>query len=128
MAYSEGQKIEALSLVVERGLTIQAAADATGIPRKTISNWYNMQVRAGVIASPPIPVMGRPPHGFAVRQNNAEYDADGTLRRQWVSTKPDSGEVYETPAGHVVKAESALIDADGRVMQRWVKTTRDGSD
>ena len=120
---------EALDLVREHG-AVTAAADAIGMNRKTFDSRYQLAKRSvigGVIAAPPIPEIARPPVGFAVVRNGGQYDAEGNLLRQYVTTKRDAGEVYEAPAGHVVKGESALIDADGRVMQRWVKTTKDAA-
>lgn len=82
--------------------------------------------RRGEIGGPPIPPAARPPAGFAIKRNAAEFDEDGKLRRQWIGTERDAGEAHAVPAGHVVKGESALLDADGRVRVRWVKT-REGA-
>lgn len=115
-----------LDLVRVHGSSTAAAA-ASGINKKTFDTRYQkakIAVRCGIIASPPIPEIARPPLGFAVTRNGGQYDGDGNLLRQYVSTKRDSGETFEVPSGHVVKGESALVDADGRVMQRWVKTVQ----
>lgn len=112
--------------LVALGRTQADVAAELGIRPRTLSHWVQKSALRGEIGGPPIPEIGRPPDGFVVARNNAEYDADGTLRRQWVATKRDAGDVFEMPAGHVVKGVSALLDADGREMARWVKT-REGS-
>jgi hypothetical protein len=128
---SEADMREVLKLREQYG-NLQAAADATGRNRNTLSSRYQAarrwQAGRGEIGGPPIPEIGRPPEGFAIARNNAEYDADGNLRRQWVATKRDAGEAFEVPAGHVVKGVSALLDADGRVAARWVKTREGDSE
>ena len=115
---------DVLAALAEHG-SYQAAADALGL------NYGNFQgavyrarrkVRRGLVAAPPIPAIGLPPDGMAIKSHSAAYDADGALLRQWVGTKRDAGAEFQVPVGHVVKGESALIDADGRVVQKWVKT------
>lgn len=86
----------------------------------------SLLARRGLVGGPPIPEIGRPPEGFAVYRNSAEYDESGKLKKQWVGTKRDAGDEYAVPAGHVVKGESALVDPDGRVLARWIKT-REGA-
>lgn len=111
--------------LVALGRTQADVAAELGIRPRTLSDWVRRRAARGEIGGPPIPEIGRPPEGFVVARNNAEYDADGTLTRQWVATKRDAGDVFEMPAGHVVKGVSALLDADGREMARWVKTRED---
>lgn len=107
----------------------ESAARALGLPYSTFQGRvYTARRKAarGVVAAPPIPDVGKPPEGFAVFRNSAQYDADGNVKKQWVATKRDSGDVFEVPAGHVVKGESALVDPDGRVLARWIKTKEGG--
>lgn len=116
-----------LAVLAEHDGNYQASADAMGISYSTFqSRVYNARVRAkrGDAGGPPIPEIAKPPDGFVVSRNAGEYDADGNLRRQWVGTKPDSGDAYTVPIGHVVKGESALLDPDGRVLAKWIKTTK----
>lgn len=112
--------------LVARGRTQADVAEELGIRPRTLSHWVARAAIRGEVGGPPIPEIGKPPEGFAVTRNNAEYDAEGTLTRQWVATRRDAGEVFEVPSGHVVKGVSALLDADGREMARWVKT-REGA-
>ena len=102
------------------GITQAEVAARMGVPPRTVSDWVKWLREASVRAA--IPEAAVPPDGFAVARVGGQYDQDGKLLRQYVTSKRDVGEVFEVPAGHVVKGESALIDADGRVMQRWVKT------
>lgn len=80
----------------------------------------------GETAAPPIPEHAMPPEGMVIRRHSVTLSGDGEVRAQHISTRPDSGEVYEPPPGHLVKGESTLLDATGRVVRRWVKT-RDGA-
>ena len=101
-----------------------AAAKALGMDRSDYRRKRTKILAArGELGGPPIPEIGKPPEGFEIHRNSAEYDEAGNLRKQWVGTKRAAGDVYEALPGHVVKGESALVDADGRVMQRWVKTS-----
>lgn len=79
----------------------------------------------GEIGGPPIPSIAVPPDGFVVRRNSGQYDADGTLQRQWVESGQGTADGYEVPPGHVVKGESTLLDANGNVLVQWIKTKRD---
>lgn len=83
-------------------------------------------VQSGRDAAPPIPGIGQPPEGMIVTGNNAEYDAQGDLKRQWVRTAIQPGEEFAVPPGHVVKGVSALLDPQGREMAKWVKTREGG--
>lgn len=108
---------------------IRQAASAMGIAPSTLQGRLaRRRAVTGEVSAPPIPEIAKPPHGFAVFRNSGAYDSDGKLLKQWVGTKPDSGEEYAVPAGHVVKGESALLDPDGRVMAKWVKTREGAGD
>ena len=107
----------------EKHQSNSAAAKALGMDRSDYRRKRTKILAArGELGGPPIPEIGKPPEGFEIHRNSAEYDEAGNLRKQWVGTKRAAGDVYEALPGHVVKGESALVDADGRVMQRWVKT------
>jgi hypothetical protein len=80
----------------------------------------------GDVGAPPIPEIAKPPPGFVIKRNAAQYDGDGNLQKQWVATDRDAGDFFDVPEGHVVKGESALVDPQGRVLAKWVKT-REGS-
>ena len=121
---------DVLELVAAHNGNVSAAAAARGISRETLKGQHYkarqwLSVR-GEIGGPPIPEIGRPPEGFEVVANNAQYDGDGNLKSQSVRTRRAAGGGYEIPDGHTIKGESALLDADGRLMARWVKT-REGS-
>lgn len=122
---------DVLALLAEHGGSYQAAADAAGLKYSTFqSRVWSARRKAlrGIVGGPPIPENARPPEGFVIVRNGGQYDADGNLLRQYVTSKRDAGEPYEAPPGHVIRGESALVDADGRVVQRWVKTTQGGAD
>ena len=120
---------QALDAVQTHG-SIQAAADTLGLSRTTLQHRYTrartLQAQHGEIGGPPIPEIGRPPEGFAVFENNAQYDADGHLTSQSVRTRRDHGGIYAVPAGHVVKGESTLLSPEGRIVAQWIKT-REGA-
>lgn len=105
--------------------TPTAAAAALGIPRSTLQSRVKAALR-GEAGGPPIPDIGRPPEGFIVTRNSAQYDEFGNVKKQWVGTARDSGTEYSTPDGHQVVGESAFLDRDGRVLAKWVKT-REGA-
>lgn len=94
----------------------------TGWAENSLRRRLRHAAHRGLIGGPAIPDAATPPDGFAVTRNSGEYDADGALRRQWIETRRDAGEVFEVPAGHVVKGESALVDPEGRVLAKWIKT------
>lgn len=107
------------------------AAEALGLSRQTVQNrmshWRRRQAAIGAIANPPLPESAVPPEGFAIARRSVQYDADGNLRGQSITTRRDAGEAYAVPEGHAIKGESALLDPDGRVLARWVKTREDGN-
>lgn len=99
----------------------QAAADSLGIPRTTLRDRVNAALR-GEVGGPPIPPIARPPEGFVINRNSGQYDAEGSLVKQWVGTVRDAGDAYAVPSGHSIKGESALLDSTGHVLNKWVKT------
>ena len=105
---------------LEKHGSISAAARALGIPRTTMQS--RADAARGVTGGPPIPAIGKPPEGFVIRQNSAEYDADGALRKQWVKTGQGNTDGYTVPEGHTVQGESTLLDANGNVVAQWIKT------
>ena len=149
MQMSDADLMATLAALAKYGSTRKAAV-ALGLPRSTMRNRVDaallrfdqqrgtfredargkpvlrVQARRGEIGGPPIPEIGRPPEGFAVRRNSAQYDGEGRLQKQWVETARDAGAAFVVPPGHVIKGESALTDADGRVIAKWTKT-REGS-
>lgn len=111
---------------VRRLGSVAAAAREIGINASTVRQrleGLRAQAVRGEIASPPLPAM--PPQGFVVARNSAEYDADGTLRRQWVDTRQGNTDGWRIPDGHVVKGESVLLDANANVLAKWIKTRED---
>jgi hypothetical protein len=125
MHSSDEVLLEALALVQQHG-AVRAAAKATGISRSTIRDRLRAAAVRGLTGGPPIPEAGRPPEGFIVRRNSAQYDSEGNLERQWVETGQGNTDGWQVPAGHVIKGESAFLDANGNVIGKWVKT-REGS-
>jgi len=96
--------------------TITAAAEAAGLPRKTLADRLRMAAERGLMGFDPVL------EGFRISKSTTVYDRDGFVERQFVQQKPDAGDAFAIPDGHVVKGVSALLDADGRVTQQWVKT------
>ena len=135
---------DALRLLDECGGNFQEAAHRSGVPWQTLQTRVQIAKRRGFsstidwaargrayrgeVGGPPIPAVAVPPDGFVISENSGEYDADGSLRRQWVKSRAASGEIFEVPPGHVVKGESALVDPEGRVLAKWVKTREGGGD
>lgn len=121
-----GQHHEVLAALEAAGGCKADAARQLGVSRETFRDQISAAMRAmavmGELGGPPIPDIGKPPEGFVVRRNSAQYDAEGTLERQWVETGQGSIEGYQIPDGHVVKGESTLLDANGNVLVKWVKT------
>lgn len=101
--------------------TITAAAEAAGIPRKTLADRLRMAAERGLMGYAPVLP------GFVVSRATAELGEDGQVRRQFITQKPEPGDPFAIPEGHVVKGVSALLGPDGRVTQQWVKT-REGAD
>lgn len=112
---------------------IRPAARAMGITPSTLQGrlgqrYKRIHALRGEIGGPPIPVIAIPPEGFVIRRNSGQYDAAGTLQRQWIESSQGNADAdgYEVPAGHVVKGESTLLDANGNVIAQWIKT-REGA-
>jgi hypothetical protein len=112
--------VEAVTLRAQHP-SIQAAAAAAGLPRKTLADRLKVAARRGLMGYTPVLP------GFAVSKTTSEIDEDGEVRRQFVTQKPEPGPEFSVPEGHVVKGVSALIDSDGRITQQWIKTREDGS-
>ena len=109
------------------GISTAGWAASTEKPRIRVKAPSSVEISAlrGEIGGPLLPLMARPPEGFIVRRNSAQYDAAGNLQRQWIESGQGTTDGYEVPAGHVVKGESALLGPNGNVLARWVKTKED---
>lgn len=60
--------------------------------------------------------------GFEITKTSVQIGEYGETQKQWVTQKPERGEVFEVPAGHKIKGVSALVDGDNRVIAQWMKT------
>ena len=133
---SDEKLISALIAFEESGGNQSEAARRAGLDRSTFRgrlicafarfpDRHRSMIAAalrGTVGGPPIPEAATPPEGFVIRQNSAQYGADGTLQKQWIKTGQGVPEGWQPPAGHVVKGESALIGPAGNLMAKWVKT------
>jgi predicted phosphodiesterase len=95
---------------------VQEVVAATGMLDGAVRRRLKHAARLGLVKSDP------PRPGFVLTKASTEIDQFGAIKREWIGTRPEPGEVFEVPAGHVVKGESALVDPDGRVLVKWVKT------
>ncbi len=121
--------VETAYEAVERHGSAQAAARALGMPVNTLKMRYDLALkrygmpeirtspRALAAMAPPLPRVG-----FEVTRHAVELDEKGSIKKQWVGSKPPPGEVFEPLPGQVVRGESALLDPDGRILAKWVKT------
>jgi hypothetical protein len=114
--------IDVLAALAEHG-GYRAAARAIGMPDTTFRNRVHTIRRQSMTMERS---EGAPLPGYIVTKDSVALDADGTVLRRFVQSKPDDGDVFEVPAGHVVKGESALVGPDGRILAKWVKT-REGA-
>jgi len=88
---TEEQMREALALLKEHG-TLSAAARESGIHRATLEN----RVRQARIAFPEFAdIEQRVPEGHYVKGTSTLYDADGTMRAQWVKSSIDQERAAE---------------------------------
>ena len=117
----ESQLRERIDILNRCGGNKSKAAEACNMSYSAFRESLRQAARLGLLPSPASPQDVAAP-GFRVANTSAQFDADGKLQKQWIGTKPDSGEVFEPLPGHVVKGESALLDPDGRVLAKWVKT------
>jgi len=73
----------------------------------------------GTITSPVHPV----PAGFELRRVSSQLADDGSLKSQWLGSRPLQGDHMDTmPEGAVLLGTSTLLGPDGRVTSQWVKT------
>ena len=126
--------IEALQTLQQAGGNYSEAARRLNIPLQTFRDriakgrerkldWYSRRsAYRGEVGGPEIPKIAIPPEGFGIIKNSGEYDKDGNLRKQWVQTTRESGDIYEIPVGHTVKGESTLVDPQGQILAKWIKT------
>lgn len=63
--------------------------------------------------------------GFELAKVSTQRNAAGTITKEYIQQRPESGESFEAPPGHTIKGISALVDQDGRIRQQWVKTRND---
>jgi Calcineurin-like phosphoesterase len=121
-------ELRAAVAALDEAGSYRKAAAALGLPASTLQARVKRAAIRGLVGGPAIPAIGQPPAGFAITHNAAAYDASGNLLRQWVGSRPDSGEEYAIPAGQVLKEESALVDAEGRIRVKWIKTKAGAKD
>ncbi len=119
----QDDEINYQEVVREQG-SIRKAAAHLGMAASTLQGKLKRMSELGYAM---MPDDGVPAPGFRIVKHSVQLDKDGDLQKEWVGTKPDSGEAFEMLPGHAVKGESALLDGNGRVLTKWVKTTRDGS-
>lgn len=73
----------------------------------------------GVIRSPVAAV----PAGFELRKVSSQLGDDGSLKSQWLGSKPAQGDHMDAlPEGAQLIGTSTLLGPDGRVTSQWVKT------
>lgn len=73
----------------------------------------------GVINSP-VPAV---PAGFEIRRVSSQLGDDGSLKSQWLGSKPAQGDHMDAlPEGAQLIGTSTLLGPDGRVTSQWVKT------
>jgi Calcineurin-like phosphoesterase len=96
-------------------------ADELDTPESTVRRRAKAIARSGGMGfNPVLP-------SFEINSISTTLSPDGSIERQWVSQRPESGREFEVPEGHVVKGVSSLLDSDGRVRAEWIKT-REGVD
>jgi hypothetical protein len=96
---------EAVALVGLHG-TIQAAADAVGVSRTTMSHRYNCGLRAagrGEFGTDPVIP------GFTITQVSTKRDADGKKAGESIQQKPAHGEDHVLNAFNSLESRHALI-------------------
>lgn len=109
------------ALYAECGGRIKPAARAAGVDPKTFKNRLKRAAERGMM--PTEPVMP----GYEIKRTSAEYDANGAVKKEWVTQHKESGLLFEMPAGQVLKGVSAYVDQDGRIRQQWIKTRTDST-
>lgn len=114
-----GKRSAVFRVAAQCGLT--AATMRERLAKYGIADTARRAATLGHNAAPPMPA-DMPAPGFRITANNGSFNPDGSLRQQWVQSKPDVGDVFEPPAGHVIKGVSALLDPDGRKIVEWIKT------
>jgi hypothetical protein len=110
----------------QHGRNQSATAQALGMSRGGLQDRLRRAAQYGFLQPPRLPLDAAPPIGFVIKARNASYDADGSLRRQTITTAREPGEGFDAIPGHMIKGESVLVDADNRVVQKWIKT-REGA-
>jgi hypothetical protein len=112
-----------LALLEAGGLSHSAIAAQVGCTKGVVSGISNRRrARKGELGYKPVLP------GFEITRTSSVLDADGDLKRSYVTQAPAKETVFQMPEGHALAGVSSLTDGDGRVIVQWTKTKPAGED
>jgi len=112
---SDDLALEAAQAYRAAGNNQQQAADALGLHRATFQNRLKHAALRGMMLDHP-PAMP----GFEI--SKVSTDPDGG---QFITQKPEHGDVFEMPNTHFLGKMTVQRDAEGRVVQDWIRAMPD---
>lgn len=117
-AFEDDELLEAVELRKKYG-SVRAAARETGLCRTNLQLRVRRAAERGLLGTEPVLP------GFQISRTTAVRESDGTISREYIQQRPESGDEFEVPDGHSISGVSSLVGHDNRVINQWIKTRAD---